>query len=459
MQLRQIETPGISHYAYLLADEGGDAFLIDPRRDVDEYLSVARAMGVRIRYIVETHRQEDFVMGSTYLAQLTGAQVVNGTHQLFGRGDVRLADGETLELGGIRLQALHTPGHTPESMSYAIYAKQGSDAAWGVFTGDALFFGETGRTDLPDPKRAEENAALLYDKVHEKLGTLDDTTAVLPAHGPGSVCGSGMVALSGSTIGAERKYNPVFTLSREAFAQKKGSERLPRPPYFRHMEQVNLKGGLAPQGHPDAVALLDAEAFAAAVENELCIDTREPEGYAGAHIHNAYSIWLGGLPVFGGWLARPETPVYLVGDRDEDIAAAYLHLSRIGIDGVKGALAGGFGTWRKSGRPMEGSGVITPRELAERRSEVQILDVRDADEFGSGHIPEARHMYVGYLQDRLPELELDKRRPVAVTCSVGHRAGLAASILRRSGFHNVSNLLGGMTAWKTLELPLQKEER
>lgn len=453
MQLRQIETPGISHYAYLLADDGGDAFLVDPRRDVEEYLSVARAMGVRIRYIVETHRQEDFVMGSTYLAKRTGAQVVNGTHDLFGRGDVRLSDGESLELGKVRLQARHTPGHTPESMSYAIYTKQGSDAAWGVFTGDALFFGETGRTDLTDPNRAKENAALLYDSVHEKLGALDDTTMVLPAHGPGSVCGSGMVALPSSTIGAERRYNPVFTLAREAFAKKKGAERLPRPPYFRHMEQVNLKGGVEPKGQPDDVALLDAEAFDAAIRDELCFDTREPEAYAGGHIRNSYSIWLAGLPVFGGWVMEPTSPVYLVCDRNEDIATAYLHLSRIGIDRVEGALAGGFGTWRKSGRPIATSGVMTPRELAERRSEVQILDVRDADEFESGHIPQARNAYVGHLQDRLAELKLEERQPVVVTCGVGHRAGIAVSILRRSGFDDVRNLLGGMKAWKALQLP------
>ncbi len=457
MKLERIETPGISHYAYLLADDGGDAFLIDPRRDIDEYLRVAQAMGVRIRYVVETHRQEDFVMGSSHLAAVTGARIVNGTHDLFGHGDLRLSDGDTVRLGKVCLQALHTPGHTPESMSYAVYTEQGSDAAWGVFTGDTLFFGETGRTDLADPGRAEENAALLYDSVHEKLGGLDETTTILPAHGPGSVCGSGMVALPSSTLGAEKRYNPVFCLSREDFAKKKGRERLPRPPYFEHMERINLKGGLAPPGSPEATALLDVATFAEAVVDEICFDTREPEGYAGGHVHNSYSIWLGGLPVFGGWLAGPETPIYLVGDRNEDVTTACLHLSRIGIDGVKGALVNGFGTWRSSGRPIASSGTITPRELVERREEFQILDVRDQDEFASGHIPEARNVYVGYLREKLPDLNLDERRPLAVTCGVGHRAGVAVSILRRLGFDDVRNLLGGMKAWKALEFPMQKE--
>ncbi|MCA9632769.1 MAG: MBL fold metallo-hydrolase [Myxococcales bacterium] len=454
MELRRIETPGISHYAYLLADDGGEAIVIDPRRDVDEYLSAARAMGVRIRYIVETHRQEDFVMGSAHLAERTGAQIVNGVHDLFGHGDVRLSDSEMLELKGLRLQALHTPGHTPESMCYAVYTEQGGDAAWGVFTGDTLFFGETGRTDLADPDRAEQHAGALYDAVHQKLGGLADTAQVLPAHGPGSVCGSGMVALSSSTLGAERRYNPVFVSSRDEFARRKGAERLPRPPYFRHLERINLKGGVAPKGHPDAVALLDTDAFAAAMSDGICIDTREPEAYAGGHVRDAYSIWLGGLPVFGGWVAEHDTPIYVVGDRTEDAATSYLHLSRIGIDGLSGALAGGFGAWRRSGRPILSSGVTTPHELAERLSEVQILDVRDADEFASGHIPQARNVYVGHLEAQLAELELDRERPVVVTCGVGHRAGLGVSILRRAGFQEVSNLLGGMSAWQALRLRL-----
>ena len=459
MQLKRIPTPGISHYAYLLADEGGDALVVDPRRDVDEYLSVAASMGVRIRYVLETHRQEDFVMGSAHLAERTGARVVNGKHELFGRGDVRLSNGETFSLGKLRIQALHTPGHTPESMSYAVYPKPGGNTAWGVFTGDALFFGDTGRTDLPDANRSEENAALLYDMIHQKLAPLGEGVAVLPAHGPGSVCGSGMLPLPCSTIGAERAHNPVFKLTREQFAKRKGGERMPRPPYFRHMEQVNLEGGMKPSGHPHQVELVSAGELESALAKDMCIDTREPEGYAGGHVRNAYSIWLGGLPVFGGWVAKPDTPIHLVGERTEDVATAYLHLSRIGIDGVRSALSGGFGAWRRSGRPLCSSGAITPRQLAERRDEVQLLDVRDADEFASGHIPEARNLYVGYLEERSSDLGLDPDRPIVVTCGVGHRAGLGVSILRRAGYENVSNLLGGMKAWRALELPIQEVDR
>jgi len=457
MKLHRIETPGIGHFAYLLAD-GGEAAIVDPRRDVDEYLAVARQLGVRIRYVIETHRHEDFVMGSTHLAARTGARIVNGHHDLFGHGDLRLADGDSFELGSLHIAALHTPGHTPESTCFAVYRGEPSDDrdAWGVFTGDTLFFGDTGRTDLPDPERTVDNAELLYDMVHAKLAPLGEGTQVLPAHGPGSVCGSGMAELPWSTIARERQTNPVFTRSRHDFAAAKGRERLPRPPYFRAMEKVNLKGGLAPVRDPHDVALLSAELFAKAIDTQVCIDTREPEAYASAHIDQAYSVWLGGLPVFGGWIAESDTPIYLLTARDEDVETAFMHLSRIGIDGVQGALAGGFGTWRRSGRPMSKAGVMFPRELAERRADVQILDVREPDEFASGHIPEARQLYVGEVEATLSELELDERAPVVVTCGVGHRAGVAVSMLRRAGFADVRNLIGGMAAWTKLGLALDE---
>lgn len=451
MDLVRIETPGIAHYAYVIAD-GTEAAVIDPRRDVEDYVDAARKLGARIKYVVVTHRQEDFVLGSTHLARITGAEVVTGEHELFGHGDLRLADRETFRVGKLKVVALHTPGHTPESVSYAVYAPENDNAAWCVFTGDALFFGTTGRTDLPDENKSVENAALLYDSVHDKLAGLGDTTLVLPAHGPGSVCGSGMAERPYSTIGEEKQYNDVFTLSRDEFASKKGGERIPRPPFFRHMEKINLDGGMPPVA-PGTVRLLDVGSFAAASDGKLVFDTREPEGFAGGHLAGSHSIWLGGIPVFGGWIGDETSSIYLLGDREGDVDTAAMHLSRIGIDGVEGALAGGFGSWRKSGRPIETSGVITPRELAEDRDRFQVLDVREADEFDEGHIDGARHMYVGYLPDRLDKLDLDRERPVVVTCTVGHRAGLGVSILLRAGFKDVRNLLGGMTAWQALDLP------
>jgi hydroxyacylglutathione hydrolase len=459
MEFQRFETPGIAHYAYLIADDG-EAAIVDPRRDVDEYLRAAQQLGVKIRYVIETHRQEDFVMGTSHLVERTGALVVNGRHELFGgRGDVRLGDEEVLHLGRLELRALHTPGHTPESMCYAIFTPDSRRQAWGVFTGDTLFFGDTGRTDLTDPDQTERNASLLYDMIHEKIAPLGDGLLVWPAHGPGSVCGSGMDPRPASSLAAERRYNRVFSRTRDAFAREKAMQRLPRPPYFSLMEQVNLGGGIPPKARPEDVPMLSVDELAERSKHAMLIDTRSPEAFASGHVTGAHAIWMNGLPLFGGWIANAETPILLVGERDRDTRTAFDHLSRIGIDDVEGALAGGFASWRSSGRPIATAGVMTPVQLAAHHDGISVLDVRESDEFDEGHIHGARHQYVGHLEGRLSELDLDRDDPVVVTCSAGNRSGLAVSILLRHGFRDVRNLLGGMTAWTALGLPLHDDGR
>jgi hydroxyacylglutathione hydrolase len=217
---------------------------------------------------------------------------------------------------------------------------------------------------------------------------------------------------------------------------------------------VNLDGGIAPVLQPGETRLLDIDTFSESCAEKLVFDAREPEGFAGGHVAGSYSIWLGGLPVFGGWVGDARSPIYLITEGIDDIDTAAMHLGRIGIDNVQGGL--GFGTWRKSGRPIEFSGAITPRELAGNRDRYQVLDVREDDEFAEGHIPKALHTFVGHLPERLDELALDRQRPVVVTCSVGHRAGLGVSMLLQAEFRDVRNLLGGMTAWSNLDLPMER---
>lgn len=457
MFFRRIKTPGIAHNAYVIG-RGGEAAVIDPRRDVDEYLRIANRQDLAIRYVVETHRQEDFVLGSSELARITGAKIVNGTHENFGHGDIRLGDGEELSFGGLRLRALHTPGHTPESLCYTLFVPDSPERAFGVFTGDALFIGETGRTDLPDPGKTSENAGRLYDALHEKLLPLGDQALLYPAHGSGTVCGGNVADRDESTLGLERLYNPVFTKTREEFMAAKVQERLPRPPYFAVMEKLNAAGGIPLARRPEDIRLLPPEAFARERDRGIVIDTRGPEAFAGGHIPNSLNIWAAGLPVFGGWVAGPDTPVYLLMESPEAHDAAVLALARIGIDGVQGLLAGGFEAWRDAGLPIATSGTLAPHELESRLDQFQVLDVREDVEFEDGHIPNAAHLYVGYLDRHLDRISppLDRFRPIAVTCSVGHRASLAVSLLRRHGFPRVENLLGGMTAWSALALPREK---
>jgi hydroxyacylglutathione hydrolase len=459
MYFQRVKTPGIAHVAYVLGNKG-QAVIVDPRRDIDEYLRIAREQKLSIDYVIETHRQEDFVLGSAELARVTGAKIVNGRGELFGHGDIRLGDGEDFSFGGLRLRALHTPGHTPESMSYAAFVEEAPERAWGVFTGDALFIGETGRTDLPDRKKTGENAGLLYDAVHQKILPLGDQILLLPAHGAGSVCGGNIAERDQSTLGLERTYNPVFVKSRADFVKAKIKERIPRPPYFSLMERLNLKGGAPLPRRANEVPVVSSKTLDSELRGEaIVIDAREPEAFAAGHIPKSYSIWAGGLPVFGGWVAGPSTPIYLVLPSMDAADEAFLALARIGVDGIEGVLAGGFDAWRNAGLPVAHSGAITPRELEKQIGKTQVLDVREDTEFEEeGHIPHASHLYVGYLEEHLDRVKprLDKKRPVAVTCSVGHRASLAVSILRKMGFEQVHNLLGGMTAWYALGLPKEK---
>lgn len=453
MFFQSIKTPGLAHNAYILASQK-IGIVVDPRRDVEEYLEIARANGIDIQYVLETHRQEDFVLGSKTIKSLLDAKIIGGDHELFSYCDIRLRDGESFTVGDIIIKGLHTPGHTPESMSYAIYLK-GKKDCWAVFTGDALFVGEAGRTDLPDKKRTAENAALLYDSIHEKILPLGPQTLLYPAHGSGSVCGGNIAEYDQSTLGFEQTYNPVFIKSKTEFIKNKLEERIPRPPYFTLMEKMNLYGGRPLDKKIDSIKIFEAKEFCKKAEEGIIVDTRLPEAFAGAHIKGSYSIWLDGLPVFGGHIAEPDTPLYLVLERADDLKKAFQFLTRIGMESISGVLTENFEQWRNIGLPVESSGIVSPSGLKEKRDEFFVLDVREISEFEEeGHIEDAVHCYVGDLGKFLIDFKTDK--PIAVTCSVGHRASLAVSLLKKAGYRNVYNLIGGMTAWEELQYPLVK---
>ena len=454
MFFQRIKTEGLGHNAYVLGCGEGLAVVVDPRRDVAEYVSLARENNLSIAYVLETHRQEDFEFGSRSLAEMTGAKIVTGTHELFGPSAVKLADEEELAVGTTRFVALETPGHTPESVSFAVYPKDAGEKCWGVFTGDALFVGETGRTDLPDPNKRGENAGLLYDVIHKRITPLGDQTLILPAHGAGSACGGNISDRDDTTLGIEKATNPVFTKSRKEFVDHKSNEKLPRPPYFAHMEQVNLGGGRSLK-LPAGARLLQPKELQKRMKEGVLIDVRSPEAFAGAHIHGSYNVWLDGLSTFGGWIANEKTKVFLVVEQPQQAQKAVDSLARVGIDSVEGVVVNGVEAWREQGLPIETLGTTSAQECATlmQGQEVHVLDVRDDMEWEEKHIPGALHTYVGYLEEHLPQLP--RTSPIVVHCSVGHRSGLAASILRRQGYTEVLNMLGGLNAWEKLGLPLQ----
>lgn len=455
MYFKRIKTPGLGHNSYLVGCGKGEALVVDPRRDIEEYVHFARENDLAIRHVLVTHRQEDFELGSTALAAQTGAKVVGGTHELFGRLDMRLEDGDELEAGTMRIVALSTPGHTPESMTYAAYAEDSGDKCWGVFSGDCLFVGDTGRTDLPDPEKAGENAGILYDSVHRKIAPLGDQALLYPAHGAGSACGANISDRDESTIGIEKATNPVFKLSRSEFVEHVLSQKISRPPHFSHMEEVNLLGG-RPEKHPDGCRVLSPQEFQKEMRGALVIDTRSPESFAASHVARSYNAWVDGLATMGGWIASEKSRILLIAEDEASLRKGILSLSRIGIDGVDGALAGGIEAWQQQGLPTERFPTTSAQECAAWMQEgrVHVIDVRDQHEWDEKHIPGAGHRFVGHLEEKPPQLPKDSA--IVVHCNVGHRSGVAASILRRLGFTNVVNMLGGLKAWEKLGLPLER---
>ena len=298
---------------------------------------------------------------------------------------------------------------------------------------------------------------MLYDSVHRKIEPLGDQALLFPAHGSGSACGGNISDRDDSTLGIEKSTNPVFIKSRQEFIDHKLAEKMGRPPYFRHMERVNLLPG-RPLKTPPTYHVLQPNDFGKRLEEGLVIDTRSPEAFAGAHIRASYNIWLEGLPAFAGWIADENSRIFLVVNDLRSMELAIKSLARIGIDSVEGVLTSGIDAWRDQGLPIEMSGTISAKDAAARlkQGRVAVLDVRDQYEWDEMHIPGAIHQFVGNLEDRLPQIAKDEE--VIVHCSVGHRSGIATSILKRHGFTRVYNMLGGITAWKKLDLPLKKAD-
>jgi len=444
-----VHSEGLAHLSYVIGDKG-EAAVIDPRRDSQVYLDIAYGKGGRFTHIFETHRNEDYAIGSMDLARRTGAKIYHGKALPFTYGNP-VAENDTFTLGSMVLRVLETPGHTYESISITLADKAYGEEPVAVFTGDALFIGDVGRTDF-FPDRAEEVAGLLYDSIFRKLLPLGDHVILYPAHGAGSVCGSGIASREFSTLGYERKHNPVLQKTdRKEFIRHKVSERHYQPPYFKRMEKYNLEGPPPLDELPRPVPL-SANRFAEAMEGGmLVVDARSPEAFAGAHIPGTISIPLDMIPGFAGFFLPYDRKILLVTQESDDVETAVRRLVRIGYDDVAGYLEGELRAWEMSGRPYASMAVLHARDLDRRITSGQkftLLDVRSEEEWKKGHLPGALHIYLGDLPGQLDRIPKD--RPVTTYCASGGRAMIAASILRKSGFAEVEDSLGSMSAWRAI---------
>lgn len=458
-----IVTEGLAHLSYVVGDDhSGVCVVIDPRRDIGIYLAIAQRHNARIVRILETHIHADFVSGSRNLAAKTGAPLFFSADGGYEFPYEKLAAGDRFAIGDLAFEVLRTPGHTPEHISFIVSGGNKSEHAWGVFTGDTLFAGEVGRPDLLGEDMRGRLAHELFHSLR-RLVELGDELEVYPAHGQGSPCGAQIGARRMTTIGYEKLYNPKLQIQDEnEFCEAVLAELQPAPVYYARMKHLNATGAACSDHAPTPVPL-DAEKFAAemAIPSTLVLDTREIEAFGGAHIPDSLNIPLRQeFPIWAGWMIGPEQRILLVVSGPNDVELACTHLARIGVDNVAGYLRRGFREWTETGLRFHKVPQMSVHELKATLETAprtqQLLDVRREGEWNQGHIPGAQHIPASALSTRLGEV--DRAIPVAVYCSTGYRASIAASVLKRSGFGSVFNVPGSIAAWKGAGFKLEGSE-
>lgn len=456
MLFEKIKSDILAHNSYIVG-AGGEAAVIDPRRDCQVYTTLARSRDMKITRIFETHKNEDYVIGSRELARPTGAEILHGMREEFGFG-TPVRDGETFRVGPLELEVLETPGHTVESISLLLRDRSVSDDPLMIFSGDALFAGEVGRTDLAGEGRRREMSEMLYTSLHEKILPLPAGVIVCPAHGAGSVCGGNISDREYTTIGYEKATNGLLSMDREEFVEYKVNELIYEPPYFAMMRRLNREGPPLIYNLPNPQAYSALEIRSLLDQKAQIVDIRSPTSFAGGHIRGTLNIWREGLPLYMGYYLNYEDPIVLVDDFNLDLDPVVRHFVRLGYDNIAGYLAGGFGAWFKQGEGVERAGTWSPSDLAEHLDDpsVYILDVRNINHREEeGHIPGSHHIYVGHLAEHLAEIPKDKQ--VVVHCDAGFKGSIAASIFQKHGFSNVVNLLGGTIGWEAANYPLVKD--
>jgi hydroxyacylglutathione hydrolase len=442
----------LSQASYLIGDETtGRAVVVDPRRDIDDYLSEAAERGLRIEKVIETHIHADFLSGHLELAAATGASVCYGEGADVEFEIEPLRDGQRISLGRVTLDILATPGHTPESICVVVYEHVDDEVPYGVLTGDTLFVGDVGRPDLlaDTGLSAETSARTLYGSLHDKLLKLPDATRVFPAHGAGSACGKQLSSETSSTIGEQRRTNYALQIiDAGRFAAAIAQDQPPRPRYFefdsrRNREQHPLLDGHAPP-------LLDIDDVCkTALTGTILLDSRDQAEYARGHLRGAINVGIEGrFAESVGVVLPPDRDIVLVGDAARG-QESKTRLARVGFDRVIGQLRDLASVFTQRPDLVKTASRFTAGQLAELLSlepRLQLVDVRNPGETADGVIPGAREIPLPALADSIESL--DHTAPVVAYCASGYRSLVAASMLRASGFYDVADLLGGYGAWQ-----------
>jgi rhodanese-related sulfurtransferase/glyoxylase-like metal-dependent hydrolase (beta-lactamase superfamily II) len=451
----------LSHASYLIGDETtGRAVVVDPQRDIGAYLEEARAKGLRIERVIETHLHADFLSGHLELAAATGAVISFGEGAQLDFPTEPVSHGQRISLGEVTLEIRATPGHTPESICVVVYEHPGDGTPYGILTGDTLFVGDVGRPDLLASRGTGFDAAalgrLLYESLHQQILGLPDETRVFPAHGAGSSCGKQLSNETSSTIGEQRRSNYALqTMSVDRFVAAVTEGQPVRPHYFsfdaeRNRQQHHLLDETLLPAGLDLAEVLDRVAAGA-----IPLDTREPADFAAGHLRGAINVGLQGrFAEWAGDVLDPGREIVLVGDPGSALESR-VRLARIGFDNVVGYLRDAGQLFMDSPDLMTTSSRLTIEQLAELVGlvpDIQVVDVRNPGETAGGVLAGARLIPLAALVDSLDEL--DPQAPVVVNCAGGYRSLIAASLLRHAGFADVSDLVGGFDAWKNAGLPV-----
>jgi len=457
MILHQFYLNCLAHASYLIADEGTRvAAVVDPQRDVEQYLTFAAEKGLAIKHVLLTHLHADFIAGHLELRDRVGATIYLGKAATTEYAFTPLGDGDRIEMGRVRLQALETPGHTPESISILVFDLDRSDRdPYAVLTGDTLFVGDVGRPDLRVALgwSAADLGSMLYDSVSKKLLPLPDASLVYPAHGAGSLCGKALGKETFSTIGEQRRVNYALQpMSKAEFLDIVTADQPDAPPYFVYdavlnsQERPTLDATLAREMNPMALdAVLAAQAAGAQI-----LDTRDPGEFAAAHLKGSINVGLGGqYATWAGTVLMHDRPIVLVADPGREQEAA-VRLGRIGFDNVSGFLAGGLRALESRPDLTATTERLSPQVAAERVHGALLVDVRAPREREQKHIAGSVSVPLSQLVTRASELPSD--RPLIVYCAGGYRSSIAASVLQHLGFAQVSEVAGGIAAWETAVL-------
>jgi hydroxyacylglutathione hydrolase len=449
MIIQRFEAAGLAHYSYLLGSQG-KAVVIDPKRDIDTYLRFAAEKNLKITHIVETHIHADYASGATALAAATGAEMWLSAYDTgetfeyqFPHREFR--DGEEFTVGDLRIVAVHTPGHTPEHLSFLVHDTRRCGQPMALFSGDFIFSGSIGRPDLLGEDAKRQLAEQMYDSVNERIRQLPDGVEVYPGHGAGSLCGTSISDRAQTTLGYERFCN-IFMADKDRahFVEHLLSTVPDFPDYYRRMKKINSEGPKLLHGIPGD-RKLSVDEFRSLREEAVVLDIRRPEAFAGAHVPGA--IHIGAGLSFGLWvgiIVKPGRRIVLITEdgNTEEVRRA---LIRVGLDEIAGWLT--ISEWILAGGEIGRAPMVDSRDVA---AGMKVLDVRGKAEFEHGHIPGASHIPLAQLEARLNEIP--RNGTVAVVCGTGYRASIGASILMKAGIP-AANVAGGMTAWSRTHSP------